>query len=181
MGSVCDPKGITNDAKCKCIPSATIVCIETKEKDIRTADMASLLGCKNYDNGSGGEMSVSAECSKTGDGVTVTTYEEKDCTGIIAKTDKAGKEEDNIVFMTSNWAAKSDKEEDKDKLERVMSTCYGGKTYASTTAAAAGKLAAESPAPGPSATEDQLGGATTTMMSAAFALLGAAATAVMLM
>ena len=57
--------------------------------------------------------------------------------------------------------------------------CFGGKKYATTTAAAAGKLAAESKSPGP-APSPGLGGATTTMLSAGFGLL-ASAVAVMLM
>ena len=80
--------------------------------------------------------------------------------------DKDGKETDDVTTIGQTW---------QDGGQKALATCYGGKTYATTTAAAAGKLAAESPAPSPG-----LGGATTTMLSAGFGLL-ASAVAVMLM
>ena len=118
-------------------------------------------------------------CSTTGDSVVQSTYAGKDCTGALSKkTDKDGKEtaEDDIITYPQTWVVKTDGDgKATDGSEKALSTCFGGKTYATTTAAAAGKLAAESPAPSPG-----LSGATTTMLSAGFGLL-ASAVAVMLM
>ena len=116
-------------------------------------------------------------CSTTGDSVVQNTYAGKDCTGALKKeTDKDGKEtaEDDVIIYPQTWVVRPDS---TDVSNNALSTCFGGKMYATTTAAAAGKLAAESPAPGPSA---DLAGATTTMLSAGFGLL-ASAVAVMLM
>ena len=118
-------------------------------------------------------------CSTTGDSVVQNTYAGKDCTGALKKkTDKDGKEtaEDDVKITPQTWVVQTDHEgKATDRSGKALATCYGGKTYATTTAAAAGKLAAESPAPSPG-----LGGATTTMLSAGFGLL-ASAVAVMLM
>ena len=47
MGSVCDPKGTTDDALCKCTPSDTQWCMQSKNKDVRDPDTAVLFGCFN--------------------------------------------------------------------------------------------------------------------------------------
>ena len=120
-------------------------------------------------------------CSTTGDSVVEHSYAKGDCTGALKKkTDKDGKEtaEDDVKIYPQTWVVRIDSDgKTTDDSNKALSTCFGGKMYASTTAAAAGKLAAESPAPGPSA---DLAGATTTMLSAGFGLL-ASAVAVMLM
>ena len=122
-------------------------------------------------------------CSTTGDSVVQNTYAGKDCTGALKKeTDKDGKEtaEDDVTIYPQTWKVRTDHEgKATDVSNKALSTCFGGKMYASTTAAAAGKLAAESKSPGP-APSPGLGGATTTMLSAGFGLL-ASAVAVMLM
>ena len=118
-------------------------------------------------------------CSTTGDSVVEHSYAKGDCTGALKKkTDKDGKEtaEDDVTIYPQTWVVRPDS---TDVSNNALSTCFGGKMYASTTAAAAGKLAAESKSPGP-APSPGLGGATTTMLSAGFGLL-ASAVAVMLM
>jgi len=47
LGSVCDTKGTTNDALCKCTPSDTQWCYQSKIKDVRDTDAAVLFGCFN--------------------------------------------------------------------------------------------------------------------------------------
>ena len=119
-------------------------------------------------------------CSTTGDSVVENAYAKGDCTGALKKKTKDGKEtaEDDVKIYPQTWVVRIDSDgKATDDSNKARSTCFGGKKYASTTAAAAGKLAAESPAPGPSA---DLAGATTTMLSAGFGLL-ASAVAVMLM
>ena len=122
-------------------------------------------------------------CSTTGDSVVQNTYAGKDCTGALKKkTDKDGKEtaEDAVKIYPQTWVVRIDSDgKTTDDSNLARSTCFGGKKYASTTAAAAGKLAAESKSPGP-APSPGLGGATTMMLSAGFGLL-ASAVAVMLM
>jgi hypothetical protein len=106
-------------------------------------------------------------------------YASKDCTGALQKKkDKDGKEtaEDYVTTYPQTWTVQTDNDgKATDRSENALSTCFGGKTYATTTAAAAGKLAAESNSPSPG-----LSGATTTMLSAGFGLL-ASVVAVMLM
>ena len=79
-------------------------------------------------------------CSTTGDSVVQSTYAGKDCTGALSKkTDKDGKEtaEDDIITYPQTWVVRTDSDgKGTDDSNKALATCYGGKIYASTTAAA---------------------------------------------
>jgi hypothetical protein len=45
LGSVCDTNGATDDALCKCTPSDTQWCMQSKTKEVRGTDTAVLFGC----------------------------------------------------------------------------------------------------------------------------------------
>jgi hypothetical protein len=47
LGSVCDTNGATDDALCKCTPSDTQWCMQSKTKEVRDTDAAVLFGCFN--------------------------------------------------------------------------------------------------------------------------------------
>ena len=76
------------------------------------------------------ETSAKFACSATGDSVVQSNYASKDCTGAV--------KDDDVITYPQTWTVQTDDDgKATDVSNKALATCYGGKIYASTTAAAA--------------------------------------------